>query len=220
MEIQPTVFETVYHRPVLEELVHSYNNTTMLQPHCFREKIILVGSKSLCVAHPIYSQETLKYSNSSMTPLNENFTSALNHPMHNFSCKSLCNITLALAEQYILYNYRTNGYVALYSSLAIQIHKTLLQYPCMTSLEQSIPDLSSALSIQMSIKIHLLYWGIPVKHHITVKVSNHLNHTDFSKNIQLCASCQIISSRTVLSLWKLVPTVLAGLMVRPDCNCG
>lgn len=135
--------------------------------------------------------------------MNEFFTSALNYPLHNFCYESPGNITLALAQRYILYNCRTNSRVALYSLLAIQIHKTLLQYPCMTSHLQSIPDLSSALSVQMSIKIHLLYWGIPVKHHITVKVSNHLNHTDFSKNIQLCASCQIISSRTVPSQLSL-----------------
>lgn len=153
-----------------------------------------------------------------MTPLNENFTSALNYPLHNFCCKKpqqhYTGITTATHSLWLQNKH-------LYRIVFVISHsnsQNLLQYPCMTSYAQCIPDSSSTFSVQMSIKIHLLYWGIPVKHHITVKVSNHLNHTDFSKNIQLCASCQIISSRTVLSLWKWVPTV-ARLMVWPDQNC-
>lgn len=70
-----------------------------------------------------YSQEKLKY-----TLLTEHFTSALNYPLNNFFCKSFSNITLTLAESHILYNYRANSYVELYSK-----SQNLTQYPCMTS---------------------------------------------------------------------------------------
>lgn len=158
-----------------------------------------------------YSQETLKYSNSSMTPLNENFTSALNYPLHNFCCKKPRQHYTGITTATHTYVYRTNGNTGLHSLLAIQFYKTSLSIPAwlhMDNLSQICQEL-----VQMSIKTHLQYWGIPVKHNITVKVTNHLNHTDFLKNIQLCASCPITSSRTVLPLWKWVPTVLAQLMV-------
>lgn len=142
-----------------------------------------------------------KYCKWSTTPLHENVTSALNYALHNFCCTRSSGIILAAAQLHTS-NYRTNSCAELHSLLSIQIHEASISNPAWLNLNQSIPDLSNTFSVQMSIKIHLPYWGIPVKHHITVKVSNHLNHADFSKNIQLCVSCQITSSRTVLSQWK------------------
>lgn len=77
---------------------------TCFNPTAFKEKSFFCWKQIFVCGQPnkFYSQETLKYSNSSETPLNENFTSALNYPLHNFCSKSLCNITLALAQQRIL----------------------------------------------------------------------------------------------------------------------
>lgn len=89
------------------------------------------------------------------------------------------NITRASPQPHILHDYRTNMLCTAVFIISYSNSQSPLRYPCMTSHGQSIPDLSSNFCVQMSIKIHLLYWGIPVKHHINVKVSNHLNHTDF-----------------------------------------
>lgn len=58
--------------------------------------------------------------------------------------------------------------------------QNLLNYPRMTSYEQSIPDLSSTFSIQMSIKVHFQSLGIPAEPFITVKIYERISlHTDF-----------------------------------------
>lgn len=173
----------------------------------------LVRGKPLCVASQIYSIHR-KHSNTAIRAWL--LWMKILHQLSIILCiisvvKNHGSITLALPQPHILYVYRTNGNIGLHSLLAIQIYKTSLSIPAwlhMDNLSQICQEL-----VQMSIKTHLQYWGIPVKHNITVKVTNHLNHTDFSKNIQLCASRPITSSRTVLPLWKWVPTVLAQLMV-------
>lgn len=120
-----------------------------LQTCCVGEKILLFGGEIIVCGQKI-NYIHRKHSTTAIQPrlkLNKKFTSALNYPLHNFYCKSLGNITLALAQQWhILYNYRTNSHRAVFI-MSNSNSQNLPLYRCMTSHEQSIPDLSKNLSL-------------------------------------------------------------------------
>lgn len=196
---------------------YGWTNTKPLpcfNPTAFREKSFCVGSKSLCVTRQINCIHR-KHSNTAIQA-----RLIWMKILHQLSI-ILCIISIK-ASATLHWHWHSKVFFRITEQTAMScIHYKLFKFTkppsvSLVSHEQSIPDLSSMFSVQMSIKMHLLYWGIPVKHHINVKVSNHLNHADFSKNTQLCATCQIMSPITVLSLWKWAPTVLVGLMIRPD----
>lgn len=99
-------------------------------PTAFKEKSFFCWKQIFVCGQPnkFYSQETLKYSNSSETPLNENFTSALNYPLHNFCSKPLQHYTGIGAATYSLelQNKQLCGVVFIISNSNSQ---NLLQYP-------------------------------------------------------------------------------------------